>query len=238
VSSHRPRERLAAQGGEALSDAEILALLIRTGARDADALVVAERLLVAHGGLRGIARAALSELRDAPGVGPVKSAALAAAAEFGRRVTSRTLRIGTEVRSPADVHRHFHARLRDAPVERFLCLLLDGRHRVVREVQVSQGTLTASLVHPREVFREAIRESAAALILVHNHPSGDPTPSREDLEVTDRLARAGDLLGVRVLDHVVVAETGYRSLREEGHLGEPGAGFEEGSASGPEPAGR
>jgi DNA repair protein RadC len=116
------------------------------------------------------------------------------------------------------VHRHFHARLRDTPHERFLVLLLDGRHRVLREVTASQGTLTASLVHPREVFRLALREAAAAVILVHNHPSGDPTPSREDREVTERLVHVGEILGVPVLDHVIVAERGYVSLREDGGL--------------------
>jgi DNA repair protein RadC len=114
------------------------------------------------------------------------------------------------------VFRHFHPTLRDAPHERFLVVLLDGRHRLMRHEMVSQGTLTASLVHPREVFRPALRESAAALVLVHNHPSGDPAPSSEDREVTARLVRAGELLGIPVLDHVVVAERGYTSLREQG----------------------
>jgi DNA repair protein RadC len=117
------------------------------------------------------------------------------------------------------VFRHFHARLRDAAQEHFCVLLLDGRHRVLGEEVVSLGTLTASLVHPREVFRPALRASAAALILVHNHPSGDPEPSPEDRTVTERLGRAGELLGVPVLDHVVIAERGFRSLRDEGALG-------------------
>jgi DNA repair protein RadC len=116
------------------------------------------------------------------------------------------------------VHRHFHPRLRDAPTEQFHILLLDARHRVLRSVLTSQGTLTASLVHPREVFRPALREGAAALVLVHNHPSGDPTPSLEDREITRRLARAGVLLGIPVLDHVIVADRGYASLREQGEL--------------------
>jgi DNA repair protein RadC len=142
-----------------------------------------------------------------------------AALEIGRRLASRRLPEGTPVRDPADVFRHFHARLRDAPKERFLALLLDGRHRLLREEPVSLGTLTASLVHPREVFRPALRACAAALVLVHNHPSGDPAPSPEDREVTRRLARAGEILGIPVLDHVIVAERGFCSLREEGVLG-------------------
>jgi DNA repair protein RadC len=200
-----------------------VALLLRTGRGGEDALAVAARVLEEHGGLLGVARAEARELCDSPGVGPAKSAALLAALEIGRRLASRRLRPGEIVRSPADVHRHFHPRLRDASHERFLVVLLDGRHRVMKDVTVSQGTLTASLVHPREVFRPALRQAAAAVILVHNHPSGDPTPSREDREITARLARAGEILGIRVLDHVVVAERGYCSLREEGEVAELGA---------------
>ena len=132
------------------------------------------------------------------------------------------------MRGPEDVFQHFHARLRDASQEHFCVLLLDGRHRVLGDELVSLGTLTASLVHPREVFRPALRAGAAALILVHNHPSGDPEPSPEDRVVTQRLTRAGELLGIPVLDHVIVAERGFRSLRDEGppvrDPGEPSAG--------------
>jgi DNA repair protein RadC len=218
LRADRPRERLEALGPEALSDAELVALLLRTGARGASALALAAELLVQHGGLQGLARVAARELRATAGVGPAKSAALAAAIEVGRRLAARRLRAGLAIRGPADVYRHFHPALRHVPHERFLVVLLDGRHRVLRQELVSQGTLTASLVHPREVFRPALREAAAALILVHNHPSGDPTPSREDREVTARLRQAGEILGVPVLDHVVVAERGYCSLREEGAL--------------------
>lgn len=211
----RPRERLEALGAENLSDVELVALLLRTGGGGLDAVASAARLLAASGGLGGAARAAAADLVDAPGVGPAKSATLRAAFEIGRRLATRRLEAGVAVRGPADVHAHFHPRLRHATQERFFTVLLDGRHRVIRHALVSQGTLTASLVHPREVFRPALREPAAAVVLVHNHPSGDPTPSREDREITDRLVRAGEILGVPVLDHVVVAERGYSSLREE-----------------------
>jgi DNA repair protein RadC len=219
LCADRPRERLERLGAEALSDTELVALLLRTGSRGAGALALAAELLVRHGGLPGLARAAERDLRGATGVGPAKSAALAAAVEVGRRLAARRLRAGLAIRGPADVYRHFHPTLRFASHERFLVVLLDGRHRVLRQELVSQGTLTASLVHPREVFRPALREAAAALILVHNHPSGDPTPSREDREVTERLRKAGEILGVPVLDHVVVAERGYHSLREDGGFG-------------------
>jgi DNA repair protein RadC len=214
----RPRERLHRLGPAALSDAELLALLLRTGARGADALVLATRLLERCGGLFGLARAGVSEIDGAHGIGPAKSAAVCASLELGRRVAARRLHAGAAIHGPADVFAHFHPSLRLVPHEKFIALLLDGRQRVLREHVVSQGTLTASLVHPREVFRPALREAAAAMILVHNHPSGDPTPSPEDREVTRRLVRAGDLLGVRVLDHVVVAERGYCSLKEDGDL--------------------
>lgn len=216
-----PRERLDSHGSEALSDAELLALLLRTGGRGSGVLAVAGRLLVLRGGLEGLARSSARELAEVPGVGPAKTATVLAALELGRRLAGRRLRPGAALRGPEDVYRHYHPSLRHSHQERFFAVLLDGRHRVLRHEVVSLGTLTASLVHPREVFRPALRASAAALILVHNHPSGDPTPSAEDRDVTARLVRAGQILGVRVLDHVVVAERGYCSLREEGLLEDP-----------------
>jgi len=216
--SDRPRERLEASGPGALSDAELIALLLRTGDRSNDALAVASELLNRHGGLRRVSQANGAELARSPGIGPAKSASIRAALEIGRRLERRTLVAGTAMAGPADIYRHFQPELRDLRQERFMVVLLDARHRVMRSEVVSQGTLTASLVHPREVFRPALRDAAAAVVLVHNHPSGDPTPSREDREVTIRLSRAGEILGIRVLDHVILAERGYCSLREEGVL--------------------
>jgi DNA repair protein RadC len=213
-----PRERLLQHGAAALSDAELVALLLRTGGAARDVLDVSRSLLARCGGLGGIAREDASRLRSIVGVGPAKSASVLAACEIGRRVATRRLEVGARIASPADVHRHFFEQLRGCPHERFLAVLLDGRHRVMGDVLVSQGTLTASLVHPREVFRDAIRRSAAALVLVHNHPSGDPTPSAEDRAVTERLSSAGEVLGIRVIDHVVVAEHGYHSFNESGEL--------------------
>ena len=221
ISFDLPRERLRTVGADALSDAELLALVLRTGGAGFDALEVARELLCRFGGLRRLTQAARVELAASPGVGPVKSAALLASLEIGRRVASQRLEVGDPIQRPEDVHRHFYLQLRGVRQECFLALLLDGRHRLINEVLVTRGTLTASLVHPREVFRSAVREAAAALVLVHNHPSGDPSPSREDREVTERLARAGEILGVRVIDHVIVAENGYHSFREAGELPEP-----------------
>jgi DNA repair protein RadC len=218
VPPDRPRERLEALGPAALSDAELIALLLRTGNRGGDSLAVANDLLERQGGLQGLSRAASSELGRSTGIGPAKTASVRAALEVGRRLAGRRLSAGSVIRSPSDVYRHFHPSLRDARQERFVVVLLDARQRVLRSEVISQGTLTASLVHPREVFRPALRDAAAALVLVHNHPSGDPTPSAEDREVTARLASAGEILGIRVVDHVVVAERGFCSLREEGAL--------------------
>jgi DNA repair protein RadC len=219
-----PRERLRLLGVRALSDAELLALLLRTGGAGASALSVARDLLDRFGGLRRLAQAAPRELSGARCVGPAKSASLLAALEIGRRAAEQRLSVGQPIQRPEDVHRHFYLRLREARQECFTALLLDGRHRLIGEELVSRGTLTASLVHPREVFRRALREAAAALVLVHNHPSGDPSPSPEDREVTERLVRAGELLGVRVVDHVIVAERGYHSFREAGELSESNGG--------------
>ncbi|MBW2713405.1 MAG: DNA repair protein RadC [Deltaproteobacteria bacterium] len=213
-----PRQRLLRLGPRALSDAELLALLFRTGSGEIDALDLARQVLSDLGGMGSLAKMAGRELLSIRGVGPAKSASLLAALELGRRLAARTLHPGDPVRGPADVARHFFPRLRHAPQESFYILLLDGRHRVLSERLVSRGTLTASLVHPREVFRPAVRDASAAMILVHNHPSGDPTPSPEDREVTKRLERAGELMGIPVLDHVVVAEQGFVSLRELGIL--------------------
>jgi DNA repair protein RadC len=232
-SDELPRERLYALGAPALSDPELVALTLRTGGSGAKVHALAQQLLRQHGGLSGLARCAPRELTRTRGIGRAKAATLAAALEIGRRISQRRLREGDAVRGPQDVFQHFHARLRDAEQEHFCVLLLDGRHRVLGDETVSLGTLTASLVHPREVFRPALRMGGAALILVHNHPSGDPEPSPEDRAVTQRLAQAGELLGIPVLDHVIVAERGYRSLRDEGPL-LPGA---EPAACGPK-AGR
>ena len=216
-----PRERMHALGTEALSDAELVALLLRTGGGGRDAVSVARVVLDQAHGLLGLARFINSEGATVRGVGPAKRASLAAAIELGRRLHGRRLLAGERMSGPEQIYHHFHPRLRDCERERFLVILLDSRHRVLREVTISQGTLTASLVHPREVFRSAVRASAAAVVLVHNHPSGDPAPSGEDRQVTQRLVEAGKIVGIRVVDHVVVAERGYFSFCEAGELEGP-----------------
>ncbi|MEO1934325.1 MAG: DNA repair protein RadC [Myxococcales bacterium] len=223
-SSDRPRERLDTCGPSALADAELLALVLRTGDQHRDAWSLARSILQRFGGLPGLAGTSAASLEAMPGLGPAKSASLCASVELAKRLVDEPLERGQPIRSPEDIQRHFRARLRDACRESFHVLMLDGRHRLIRAEEVSVGTLTASLVHPREVFREAIRCASAAVVLVHNHPSGDPTPSAEDRSVTERLRDAGLLLGIRVLDHVIVTRASYFSFREAGEsFGETGS---------------
>ncbi|MEA2624162.1 MAG: repair protein RadC [Candidatus Binatota bacterium] len=212
----RPRERLDERGAEALSELELLALVLGTGGRGESALDRAAAVLETFRGLKGAARASTRELLLVRGLGPAKAAAVAAAFELGRRAFSPARENGSVFRSSADVFAHFRGRLGLLRKEVFCVLLLDAKHRKLREVQVSEGTLTASLVHPREVFAPAIRESAAAILLVHNHPSGDPTPSVEDVQITRRLREVGDLVGVRVLDHVIVGDGAHYSFADGG----------------------
>lgn len=216
--SEWPRERLHRDGPRGLGEVDLLALVLRTGDRSRDAWTLARQLLVRWGSLAALAELSPRALEAMPGVGPAKSASLAAALELGRRVASVPLVRGLTLRSPDDVQRHFASRFRGRPQESFHVLLLDARHRLMSIDEVSVGTLTASLVHPREVFREAIRQAAAALLLVHHHPSGDPSPSPEDRSVTERLSAAGRLLGIAVVDHVIVAEGGFYSFQQAGCL--------------------
>ena len=218
LGAEPPGERLLRLGVERLADSELLALIFRTGSRKASSLELSEGLITSCGGIEAVAKSSLSELQISPGIGPAKAASVLASVEFGRRLATRSLERGDRISSPRDVYRHFHQRMRSRRQEYFVVLLLDGRNRVIRECAISQGTLTASLVHPREVFRSAIRSAAAALVLVHNHPSGDPTPSAEDLSVTHRLVEVGEIVGIRVVDHVVVADRGFYSFQEHDQL--------------------
>ena len=201
-------------GARHLSVRELLAILVGSGGAGGSAFAVADRIVEAHeGSLRRLARADPGALESVDGVGRATAARVVAALELGRRAGRETPGEGDPpIRGPADVFRRMGPRLRDLPQEEFHALLLDTRHRVVREVAVTRGILDASLIHPREVFRAAVIEGAAGVILVHNHPSGDPTPSPEDRAVTRQLAEAGRALGIPVLDHVVVGDGRYTAL--------------------------
>ena len=212
----RPRERLARHGAPALSNRELLALLVGTGSRRASALDVAEGLLDC--GLRGLAGRSLSDLERETGLGRAKSARVLAALELGARLASEGRQASAEFRTPEAAARYLLPRYGARPVETFGLLALDVRHRLKREAVVSVGCLTSSLVHPREVFQEAVTARAAALVLFHNHPSGDPEPSGEDLSLTRRLASAGALMGIEVIDHLILGAGRYVSLKERGVL--------------------
>lgn len=217
----RPREKLLKRGSAALSDAELLALVLRSGdaATGRSAIDLGRTLLARfEGSLRALARAELNELQQVKGLGLAKAASLKAAFVLASRFQARPLVALDRFTAPAQVFDYFHHELRDAVKEQFLVLLLDGRNRITRKVAVSEGSLNQSIVHPREVFVPAVRESAAAVIFVHNHPSGDPAPSREDRELTRRLKEAGELLGIRVLDHVIIGDGSYFSFTESGLL--------------------
>jgi len=222
-ASERPRERLFREGPGALSDAQLLAILLRVGRRDSSAVQVALDLLRELRGVQGLANCGLKELCRVPGVGPAKAAQLLAGVELGKRVLAVPLTAGMTIRSSADIFRSYHPRLRDLKHELFKIVLLDAKHAIIRDATVSEGSLTLSIVHPREVFTLAVRESAAAVIFLHNHPSGDPEPSAEDRALTARLVAAGDLLGVPVLDHLVIGDGRYVSFADRGWIQGPSA---------------
>ena len=219
MASHdRPREKLARSGAESLGDNELLAILLGAGTRGRSALDVANALLDAGGGLRGLTRLGRDEIDRAHGIGAARAARVQAAIELGRRALSRDPAERPQFMTPGEVAAYLLPQFGSHPVERFGVLLLDTKHRLVRARILSVGSLDASVVHPREVFREAIAGGAAAVVLFHNHPSGDPTPSRDDLALTRRLMTAGDIVGIDVLDHLVLADTRYASMKELGRL--------------------
>lgn len=215
-AEERPRERLARHGVEALSNRELLALLLGTGGRQASALDLADTLLEA--GLRGLGGRTLAELEKQKGVGRAKATRILAALQLGARLASEGHAEAPVFRRPEETARYLLPRYAARPVETFGVLALDVRHRLKKETVISVGCLTSSLVHPREVFQEAVVSRAAALILFHNHPSGDPEPSAEDVALTRRLQASGTLLGIEVLDHVVLGAGRFVSLKDRGIL--------------------
>lgn len=215
----RPRERLWSLGPAALTTAELLAIVLGTGGGGQDVLELARQLLdVSDGSLRRLAQRPSAELLQSPGIGLTKAARLVAAFELGARVSREQRPRVQRIRDPEDVLRLFGPRLRDLQVEEFHLLALDSQSQVLREVLITRGLLNSSLVHPREVFRAAIAEAAAGIIVVHNHPSGDPTPSAEDRAATKQLCSAGRLLDVPVYDHVIIAGDRFVSFATAGLL--------------------
>ncbi len=216
----RPRERLDRVGPAALGDHELLAIVLGHGDRGHSAVDVANDVLEAAGGVHGLARATADELRRITGIGAARAAQVLAAIELGRRTLVRAPRSRPQFTTPREVAAYLMPQFGSCAVEQFGVVLLDVKHRVLKTRLLSVGSLDASVVHPREVFRTAVVGGAAALVLFHNHPSGDVTPSREDVDLTRRLVAAGELMGITVLDHVILADTRYLSLRESGAIKE------------------
>jgi DNA repair protein RadC len=214
----RPREKLGRLGPSALGDEELLAVVIGSGSVGASALGMAHALLAAFGGLHGLLRASRDDLLRMKGLGEARAAQVLAALEVGRRVLAARPADRLQITSPRDAAHFLMPEYSARPVEQFGLLMLDTRHRVLRTSVLTVGTLDCASVQPREVFRHALLASAAAVVMFHNHPSGDPQPSGEDVELTRRIAAAGELMGIRVVDHVVLGDGRYCSLKESGYL--------------------
>ncbi|OCA91254.1 hypothetical protein A8F94_05180 [Bacillus sp. FJAT-27225] len=214
----RPRERFIAGGPSSLSNHELIALLLRTGTKDESVLQLANRLLSHFEGLRLLKAASLEEITAIKGIGQAKAIQLMAALELGGRVANLSNHERYVIRSPEDGANYVMNEMRFLSQEHFVCLYLNTKNQVLHKQTIFIGSLNASIVHPREVFKEAFRRSAASIICLHNHPSGDPTPSREDIEVTKRLSECGKIIGIDVLDHLIIGENKFVSLKEKGYL--------------------
>jgi DNA repair protein RadC len=223
-ASERPRERLVAKGPDALSHAELIAILLRTGFKGANAVDIGKQLIHRFGSLQGLAQASLTDLQTVKGVGRDKAVTLAAGFALARKMAEELRQEGPTLDTPERIADLLREANRNYEVEHFQAVLLNTRRKLIRVDQVSQGTLDTILVHPREVFKTAIAANAAAIVLAHNHPSGDPTPSEADIKVTRDLIRAGQLLKIDVLDHVIIGRASqerpkdYVSLRELGYF--------------------
>jgi len=211
----RPLERLIACGPEALSTAEIMAIVIRCGTRGENVVDVASRILNSCGSIRNLACAEFAELASFKGIGRVKAAQIKAAIELGKRVVLEDYRDKKQVQSPKDIVNVLMPKMRYLHKEEFRAVFLDVKNRIMDIAVISIGSLNSSIVHPREVFREAVKRSSASVIFVHNHPSGDPAPSDEDILVTERLVEAGEILGISVLDHIIIGDNVYISFRDK-----------------------
>ena len=215
-ASEQPRERLRESGSASLSNSELLAIILRTGTAAENVLGLATRMLTRFGGLTGLARASFSELCSERGMGQAKSAQLKAALELGRRLSSTQPEERAVIRSPEDVANLLMADMSVLDQEQLRVLHLTSKNHVISIFEVYKGNVNTSLIRPSELFREAVRENCPAIIVVHNHPSGDPEPSREDISVTEQIVAAGRVLNIEVLDHIIIGRQRYESLKERG----------------------
>jgi DNA repair protein RadC len=217
-NEERPRERMLQYGSQALSNAELLAILLRTGTYSESAVTLAQRILSECGDFRSLVDMSKDQLTQIKGIGNAKALQIQASIELGRRLARSTHNEAVTIRSPESVANLMREELRYLQKEHFVCLFLNTKNHVIGQETLSMGSLNASIVHPREVFRAAIKRSSASIICVHNHPSGDPTPSPEDIHLTHRLAEAGSIIGIEVLDHIIIGDFKFVSLKEQGFM--------------------
>ncbi len=214
----RPRERFKKFGPSSLSNQELLAIILRTGTKQESVLQLSQRLLSEFDGLCMLKEATLEELTKIKGIGEAKAIQLLASIELGRRISNMTYGERYVIRTPEDGANYVMEEMRFLTQEHFVCLYLNTKNEVIHKQTIFIGSLNASIVHPREVFKEAFRRSAASIICFHNHPSGHPAPSREDIEVTKRLAEVGKMIGIELLDHIIIGDKRYVSLKEKGYI--------------------
>jgi DNA repair protein RadC len=214
----RPRERLLKNGPEALSNHELLAILLRTGTKHMSALQLAHHIIQHFDGLRHLKEATIGEWKEINGIGNAKAVELMAAIEIGKRISNLQFEERFTIRSPEDGAQYLMDELRFLQQEHFVCLYLNTKNQVLCKKTIFIGSLNTSIVHPREVFKEGFKRSSASIICFHNHPSGDPSPSKEDIEVTKRLVECGKMLGIEVLDHIIIGDQKYVSLKEKGYV--------------------
>lgn len=214
----RPRERLLSQGPDRLSEAQLLAILLRTGWGSKNAITLAMELLNRFGSLKAIDQATPKELKDITGLGDAKIAQIKAAFEIGKRLMAEAIEFSQSFPDSHSVYQYLAPKLKGLSQEKFYCLILDIKNRLIKDCEISSGTVSEAPIHPREAFKEAIRMSASAVIFAHNHPSGDPKPSPKDIEITKRLKDTGEIIGIVVLDHLIIGDNCYVSLKQRGYL--------------------
>jgi DNA repair protein RadC len=212
----RPRERLIKDGPNSLSNQELLAIVLRTGTKNESVLQISNQLLSKFDGLRLLMNASIEEISNIKGIGEAKAAQLIASFELGKRINRLQYDGRFNIKGPEDCAKFMMDEMRFLEQEHFICLYLNTKNQIIARETIFKGSLNASIVHPREVFKEALRRSACSIICLHNHPSGDPTPSREDIEVTKRLVECGKIIGIEILDHIIIGEHKYVSLKEKG----------------------